>query len=116
MTLPDFFGDDVDAHAAHARSGPREIPVDECLIQTDRLENLRAAVALQRRDSHLRHHLQDAFVEPLYVAGDRARVSDVLQRALADEIVEALERQVRIDGAGAVPDQQSDVMDLARIP
>ena len=38
-----------------------------CLLEADRLEDLRAAVALKRRDAHLGHHLQDALVERLDV-------------------------------------------------
>ena len=37
------------------------------------------------------------------------------QRALADHVVERLEREIRIDRAGAVANQQRDVMHLARV-
>ena len=68
---PHFFGDDVDADAADARGGAREVLVDERAVEPDRLEDLRAAVALQRRDAHLGHHFQDALVERLDVVLDR---------------------------------------------
>ena len=66
-----LFGNHVDADAADARHRVREVAVDERLVQADRLEDLRAAVALQRRDPHLRHHLEDALVERLDVVRDR---------------------------------------------
>ena len=47
-----------DALDAAGRAG--EILVDESAVETDRFENLRAAVALLRRDAHFRHHFQDA--------------------------------------------------------
>src|SRR5207249_2893732 len=53
MSLDRFLGDDVDADAADPRRRPREVLVDERTIEADRLEDLRAAVALQRRDPHL---------------------------------------------------------------
>ncbi len=44
-----------------------EILVDERLLQADRLEDLRAAVRLVRRDAHLRHHLVEALADRLDV-------------------------------------------------
>ena len=36
------------------------------------------------------------------------------QQALADHVVERLEREIRIDGAAAVADEQREMMHLAR--
>jgi hypothetical protein len=52
-----FTGDHVDADAAHARRRVREESIDEFLAQPDRLEDLRAALAGERRDAHLGIHL-----------------------------------------------------------
>ena len=41
-------------------------------------------------------------------------VVDVRQQALADHVVERLEREIRIDGAAAVADEQREMMHLAR--
>ena len=38
-----------------------------------------------------------------------------VQQALADQVVERLERQIRIDGAAAVADEQREMMHLARL-
>ena len=40
--------------------------------------------------------------------------SSVDQQALADHVVERLEREIRIDRAAAVADQQREMMHLAR--
>ena len=112
---PHFFGDDVDADAADARRGAREVLVDERAVEADRLEHLRAAVALQRRDAHLGHHLEDALVERLDVVLDRLLVRDADEHPLPDHVVERLERQVRVDRAGAVAEEQRAVMHFARV-
>ena len=82
VPLLDLLRDDVDADAADARRRPREVAVDERLLEADRLEDLRAAVALQRRDAHLGHHLEDALVERLdVVAASPSRASRPRRRA-----------------------------------
>ena len=63
VPLEDLAGDDVDADAADPRRRPREVLIDERPIEADRFEDLCATVALQRRDAHLGHHLQDALVQ-----------------------------------------------------
>jgi hypothetical protein len=50
----------------------REVLLYESAIKSDRFEDLRAAVTLQRGDAHLRHHLQHALVERLDVIPERA--------------------------------------------
>ena len=93
----------------------REVAIDERLVQADRLEDLRAAVALQRRDPHLRHHLEDALVERLDVVGDRLVALDPRQHPLEDHVVDRLEGDVGIDDAGAVSHQQRHVVHFARV-
>ena len=116
MMPPDHFvGDDVDADAADARGRPREVLVDERLVEADGFEDLRAAVALQRRDAHLGHHLQDALVERVDVVLDRLRVRHADEQLLPDHVVERFEREVRVDRAGAVAEQQRAVVHFARV-
>ena len=55
----------VQAHALDARSGAGEVRVDQRLIQPNGLEDLRAAIALQGADAHLREGLQQALVDGL---------------------------------------------------
>ena len=60
MAHQHFLRDDVEADAADARRRPGEIFVDDVLAQADGFEHLRAAIALDRGDAHLRHHLDHA--------------------------------------------------------
>ena len=107
--------DDVDADAADARRRPREVAVDEALLEADGLENLRAAVALQGRNAHLGHHFEDALVERLDVVERRLLARHALDHALRDHVVEGLEREVRVHRPGAVADEERDVMHFARV-
>ncbi len=85
-------------------------------VQADRLEDLRAAIALQGRDPHLGHDLEDALVGGLeVVVGDLARL-DAPQLSGRDQLAERLEREVGVHRAGAVADEQREVHDLARLP
>ena len=76
---------------------------------------MRAAVALQRRDAHLGHHLENALVERFDVVLDRLVVRDAAQQRLADHVVVRLEREVRVDDPGAVPEEQRAMMHFARV-
>src|SRR3972149_2021412 len=106
--------DHVEADAGPARCRAGEVPVDEVAVQADRREDLGAAIALQRRDAHLGHDLEDPLVQGLDVVLDRLPVIEVGEQALSDEVVERLERDPRVHGAGPVADQEANVMDFAR--
>jgi hypothetical protein len=69
-------GDLLQADAADARGGLVEVAGDELLVQADRLEDLGAAVALDRADAHLGHHLDDPLLDRLAVLLDRLGVVD----------------------------------------
>src|SRR2546427_11157878 len=71
VPLQTLLGQHVQADSLNAGRGPGEITVDYGLIEADRLENLRAAVALDGRDAHFRHRLDDAFDGGLDVFLDR---------------------------------------------
>ncbi len=51
--------------AADRRRGAAEVAVDQIAVEPDRLEHLGAAVGGDRRDPHLRHHLQQALADRL---------------------------------------------------
>ena len=72
-----FLGNLLQPDALDAAGRAGEILVDESGVQPDRFENLRAAVALLRRDAHLRHHLQHAL---------HRRFDEVLLQLLASDI------------------------------
>ena len=113
------------APRGRARRGRRRRPPTACrrssgrqvAVEPDGLEDLGAAVGLDRRDPHLRHHLQQALADrgqqPL-VAPRRAMRS-AGQLGAAVQVGERVEHQVGVDGGGAVADQRGEVVDLARL-
>ena len=116
MAVQRLLGQNLEADAADARRGAGEVAVDQRLLQADGLEDLRAAVGLDRRDPHLGDRLEQALADrlddqPLGLVGD----VDAGDAALGDHRVDGLERDVGVDGAGAVADQRREVMDLARL-
>jgi hypothetical protein len=124
MTLERLRREHVDADAADARGGVGEVLVDQLPVQTDRLEDLRAAVGLDRRDAHLGDRLQQSFADRLDdVLGrglaaerDRRRIgSRACDAPFGDQLIERLEHQVRVDRTDAVADQCREVVHLARL-
>ena len=92
-----------------------EVLVDELVAEADRLEDLRTGVGRDRRDAHLRHHLQHALAGGLDVVLHGLVRVDAGEAALDDQVLDGLEREVRVDGAGAVADEQRHVMHLAGV-
>ncbi len=112
-----LFRDLVEADTGDLRHGTGEVLVDELLVETDRLEHLRAAVRRDRGDAHLRHHLQHALAGGLDVLLHRfVRISATeTVETLRDQVLDRLEREVRVDRAGTVTSEERHVVDLARV-
>src|ERR1039457_7159449 len=106
--------DHVDSDSTDPRGRSGEVLVDEVLREPERLEDLRALVALHRGDPHLGDDLDDPLVDGLHVAllGVAGAPGDHL---LADLVVNRLEREVGVDGARAIADEETEVVDLARL-
>ena len=89
--------------------------------EADGLEDLRARVAGHRRDAHLGHHLEHALAGGLDVAlhrlGRIGAAEPVHARAAArrDHVLDRLEGQVGVDGAGAEADEERHVVHLAGV-
>ena len=94
---------------------PGKILVDHLLPQADGLENLRAAIGLDRRDAHLGHHFDHALVDRLVVAFHRILVSDVRQQTFVNHVVQALVSEVRVNRLHAIAEQQTEMMHFARL-
>ena len=107
-------GDLFQSDAADARWRPGEILIDHFLPQADRLEDLRAAIGLDRRDAHLGHHLDHALVDGLVVAFHRVLVTDVRQQTFVNHVVQAFVSEVRINRLHAISEQQTEMMHFAR--
>src|SRR5208282_238034 len=114
MPLQNLLGQHIQPHAFNARRCPGEILVDDFAVETDGLENLRAAITLNGRDAHFGHRLDHAFHGGLDVFLDGGLVVEIDQQALANHVVERLKRHVGIDGAATVADEQREVVYLAR--
>ena len=71
-----------------------------------------------RRDAHLRHHLEHALARGLDVVLHRAvrvHVAEAVE-LLRDEVLDRFEREVGVDRARAVSHQQRHVVHFARVP
>ena len=88
--------------------------VHQRAIEADGFKDLRALVALQRGDAHFREGLEQAFVDGLHVIFENLVPAIVHgKRAVAVQILERLDGQIRIHGAGPITEQQSEVHDFA---
>ena len=94
--------------------GPGKVLVDHMLAETERLENLCAAITLDRRNAHLGHHFDDTLDRSLDVVVDRRVVVDPHQQPILNHLGQRFHRQIRVDGRRAVANQQGQVMHLAR--
>ena len=115
VTHEHFLRDHVHADAADTRRRPREVLVDDVLTQAHRFEHLRAAIALDRGDAHLGHDLDDALGRGLDQVLARSLVIDVDEAIVANHAVDRFERDVWVDRARAVTDEQCEVMHFARL-
>ena len=116
VSRPGFLFDLGDANTANARGSPREILIYEILVQSDRLEYLRAAVALDGGYAHLGHYLDDAFVGGFYIVllgGFVVHVGHEI--VLPNHIFHRLEDEVWVDGARAVANKQREMSYVARL-
>ena len=109
-----FSGDYRQVHAFHCGGRTREVLVDEAARQPYGVEDLGPAVGLIGRDSHLRHHLEDALANRADVRR-RGRLGRHFARQQVAHSGQRLERQIRIDRLGAVAGQHAEVMHLARL-
>ena len=80
MAAPDLFRQDVEPDATQTRGRAGEVPLDDVVGQPDRLEDLRAGVRGDGRDTHLAHDLQDALAERLDQRGDGLLGFDVAEQ------------------------------------
>ena len=66
-----LFGDDIQADAFDTGSRPGEVVLDDALIEADGFKHLRAAIALQGGNPHLRERLQQSLVDRFDKIRDR---------------------------------------------
>ena len=113
-------GKHFEANSLQTRRRTCEVRIDQFPVQPDGFENLRSLIALQGRDTHLGESLQQTFVD---------RLSEVLHREFGSYSVgnpsvrefssprqafDALQCQIRIDGASPIAAEERKVHHLAR--
>ena len=110
---PALFGDVVEIDAAEARGRPGEVALDHVGAEAEGLEDLPALVALERADAHLAHDLEQALVDGLdEVLARQRRVPHRAQDALPGHLRHAVEGHVGVHRAGAVAEQEREVVHL----
>ena len=99
-----LLGQHFEPDAFDPAGGAGEILVDQAFAESDGFEDLSAAIALQRGDAHLAESLEEALVDAL----------DEIRHGLLFG-ADRFQRQIRIDGARAVTDEEGEVHHLARL-
>ena len=116
VALERLGGELVEPDPADRRGGAAEVAIDQLAVEPDGLEDLRPAVGGDRRDPHLRHHLEQALADRLQQPLERLLVGDARgQLGATMQIGERLEQQIGVDRGGAVADQRRKVVVLARL-
>ena len=111
-----FFREHSQIYTFNARRGAGEILFHKLAVQPDGLKYLRAAIALQRGNSHLGKHFEEALVDPFDVVGERFLKRDALAQQPAEgEIFQGFNGEIGIYRAGSVTDEERIVHDFARL-
>ncbi len=108
-------GDGAEAAAAGAGGAAGEVLVQHFLVDPEHREHLRGAVGADGGDAHLAHHLEHALAQRVHGVLDRLGRGDVAEQAVPGQVLGAFQHQVRVHRAGAVAQQQRDVVHLAGV-
>ncbi|CAB4935401.1 unannotated protein [freshwater metagenome] len=115
MPCRDLCSEDIEADSAELRGGPGEVGLNERLREADRLEDLGAAIRGNRRDTHLRHDLEQALAERLDEVAHRTLRGGARYCTAAREVLDGLEGKVRVHRSRAVSDEQRHMVHLAHV-
>ena len=116
VTPPRLLLDLGDAYALDPRRRPGEVAVDELLVESDSLEYLGPPVALDGRNAHLGHYLEDALVQGLDVVLFCVVATDRLDESgLVLHVGQRLVGQVRVDCGGAVSYEEGELGYVPRL-
>ena len=110
----DLLGHHVEPDPAELGGGAGEVALDQLLVESDGLEDLGTVVGRDRRDAHLRHHLEHPLAQRLDEVLDRL-LRLHLHQAAGRQVLDRLHREVGVDRRGAVADEQRDVVHLADV-
>ena len=102
------------AGAFDAGRGAGEAFFDKGAGQANRVENLRPAIGLVGGNAHLGHHLQHPLANRLDEVLARFIRAD-LQPVIHPQLLDGLERQIRVDRLGAIAGQGAEMMHFPRL-
>ena len=105
--------DVLERDASDATYRVREILVHQLLADSQCLEDLGTLVGLDRGDTHFRAYLYDAVNDGLRISGTRFSIV-LVDLALADELVDRIERKIRVDRARAESHERCEMVYVAR--
>jgi len=109
-----LFGDLQIIDAADGRGGAGEALGDDLGRDAEGLEDLRAAVAGEGADAHLRHDLVETGVDRVAIVGERLGGLDGLGGLSGrGELGDGAKRERRVDGVGAEAEERGDLVDFA---
>src|SRR5438270_468261 len=103
---------EMEPNAFDPGGGAGEIFGDEVRLEANRVEYLRAAIGLVGRDAHLRHHLEQPFVDRLDVALDDLLVGNLLRQLVLDRY-EGFEGEIGIDRLRSIAGKTCEMVHLA---
>jgi len=108
----------LEIRSLDAADRARKAQAHDLVGEPDDLEQLRAAVAHDRRDAHLRHDLEQPLADAAAIAPAQleARLRVHLHRALLHHVEERLVGHVGIDGRRAVADQAGEMVGITGRP
>ena len=106
----------VEVRALHAALGAGEAQLHDLVRKADDLEELRAAIARDGGDAHLRHDLEQPLAQPRAVAAPELepRREVELDASGAHHLEQHLVGHVRVHRGRAVADQAGEMVRLAR--
>ena len=106
----------LEVRALDAARSARKAEIHDLVVEAHDLEELRASIARDRRDAHLRHDLEEALANAAAVTAAELepRVRVHLDAALLHHVEERLVRHVRIHGRRAEADETGEMMRIAR--
>ena len=100
----------VQSNAGHPGGRPGKVLVNQILIQTDGLKNLRPPVALHRGNAHLGHYLEQALFVGLEIVFHGIIGIRPVQLAAFRQILHRVQSQIGIDRPGPIAQEQAEVM------
>ena len=111
-------GDLLEPDAADLRMGPVEALLDERLADPDRLENLGALVAVEHRDPHLRHDLEQALLQAVAEVlrrGGEVHPLEMTLLVVLQQLADGRIAEVRTDSGRPVAEQAGHLVRVARL-